>query len=80
MKRARFFRSWKKYEWGKGINAGKALDVTDLDFSKTFNIVSHSSLVSKKELDLDRQITAWVKCWVDHWVQKVVADVYSTWA
>lgn len=81
MKKAWYLRSWKKDEWGKGVDAGKALDVTDLDFSKTFNMVSHCILVSKKELNgLDRQNTAWVKSWVDHWVQNVVAVVYSTWA
>jgi len=53
------FKSWKKDERGNGVDAGKALDVPDLDGSKTFNMVSPSILVSRKKLNgLDRQITA----------------------
>lgn len=80
LKSAWYLRSWKKDEGGKGVDAGKALDVTGLDFSKTSSMVSSSILVSTRELNgPDWQITVWVKCWVDHWVQNTVAGVYSTW-
>ncbi|CAM5084645.1 unnamed protein product, partial [Eretmochelys imbricata] len=54
---------------------GKAVDVLFLDFSKAFDTVSHSILVSKlKKYGLDGCTTRWVESWLDCRVQWVVIN------
>ncbi|CAM4575853.1 unnamed protein product [Caretta caretta] len=48
------------------VDEGKAVDVLFLDFSKAFDTVSHSILVSKlKKYGLDECTTRWVESWLD---------------
>ncbi|CAM5091672.1 unnamed protein product [Eretmochelys imbricata] len=54
---------------------GKAVDVLFLDFSKAFNMVSHSILVNKlKKYGLDGCTTRWVESWLDCRAQRVVIN------
>ena len=64
------------------LDAGKAVvDVVYLDFSKTFDMASHSILLEKLTAHgLDRYTLCWVKNWLDSWAQRVVVNgVKSSW-
>ncbi|CAM4585984.1 unnamed protein product [Lepidochelys kempii] len=57
------------------VDEGKAVDVLFLDFSKAFDTVSHSILVSKlKKYGLDGCTTRWVERWLDCRTQRVVIN------
>ncbi|CAM5129064.1 unnamed protein product [Eretmochelys imbricata] len=57
------------------VDEGKAVDVLFLDFSKAFDTVSHSILVSKlKKYGLDECTIRWVESWLDCWAQWVVIN------
>ncbi|CAM5076581.1 unnamed protein product [Eretmochelys imbricata] len=57
------------------VDEGKAVDVLFLDFSKAFDTVSHSILVSKlKKYGLDGCTTRWVESWLDCRAQRVVTN------
>ncbi|CAM5075663.1 unnamed protein product [Natator depressus] len=54
---------------------GKAVDVLFLNFSKAFDTVSHSILVSKlKKYGLDECTIRWVESWLDCRAQRVVIN------
>ncbi|KAK4822092.1 hypothetical protein QYF61_009792 [Mycteria americana] len=63
------------------VDEGKAVDVVYLDFSKAFDMVSHSILLEKLAAHgLDRCTLCWVKNWLDGQAQRVVVNgVYSGW-
>ncbi|CAM4535027.1 unnamed protein product [Lepidochelys kempii] len=57
------------------VDEGKAVDVLFLDFSKAFDTVSHSILVSKlKYYGLDECTIRWVESWLDCRAQRVVIN------
>ncbi|CAM4703397.1 unnamed protein product, partial [Lepidochelys kempii] len=57
------------------VDEGKAVDVLFLDFSKAFDTVSHSILVSKlKKYGLDGCTTRWVESWLDCRAQWIVIN------
>ncbi|CAM4672926.1 unnamed protein product [Lepidochelys kempii] len=57
------------------VDEGKAVDVLFLDFSKAFDMVSHSILVSKlRKYGLDECTIRWVESWLDCWAQWVVIN------
>ncbi|CAM5152153.1 unnamed protein product [Natator depressus] len=57
------------------VDEGKAVDVLFLDFSKAFDMVSHSILVSKlKKYGLDECTIRWVESWLDCQAQWVVIN------
>ncbi|CAM4569227.1 unnamed protein product [Caretta caretta] len=57
------------------VDERKAVDVLFLDFSKAFDMVSHSILVSKlKKYGLDGCTTRCVESWLDCWAQRVVIN------
>ncbi|KAK4810796.1 hypothetical protein QYF61_008768 [Mycteria americana] len=57
---------------------GRAVDVAYLDFSKAFDIVSHSILISKLgSCGLGEWTTRWVRKWLDHWAQRLVTSGVS---
>ncbi|CAM4537448.1 unnamed protein product [Caretta caretta] len=57
------------------MDEGKAVDVLFLDFSKAFDMVSHSILVSKlKKYGLDECTIRWVESWLDCRAQRVVIN------
>ncbi|CAM4560158.1 unnamed protein product [Caretta caretta] len=57
------------------VDEGKAVDVLFLDFSKAFDMVSHSILVSKlKKYGLDECTIRWVESWLDCRAQWVVIN------
>ncbi|CAM4648815.1 unnamed protein product [Lepidochelys kempii] len=57
------------------VDEGKAVDVLYLDFSKAFDTVSHSILVSKlKKYGLDECTIRWVESWLDCQAQRVVIN------
>ncbi|CAM5135697.1 unnamed protein product [Natator depressus] len=57
------------------VDEGKAVEVLFLDFSKTFDTVSHSILVSKlKKCGLDEWTISWIESWLDHRAQRVVLN------
>ncbi|CAM4659725.1 unnamed protein product [Caretta caretta] len=57
------------------VDEGKAMDVLFLDFSKAFDTVSHSILVSKlKKYGLDEWTIRWIESWLDHRTQWVVIN------
>ncbi|KAK4822322.1 hypothetical protein QYF61_013021 [Mycteria americana] len=60
---------------------GKAVDVVYPDFSKAFDMVSHSILLEKLAAPgLDGCPLRWVKNWLDGRAQRVVVNgVYSSW-
>jgi len=48
------------------VDEGKAVDVAYLDFSKVFDIVSHSILLEKTAVHVsDRCTFRWIKEWLD---------------
>ncbi|KAK4822430.1 hypothetical protein QYF61_015177 [Mycteria americana] len=63
------------------VDEGKAVDVVYLDFSKAFDMVSHSILLEKLAAHgLDGCTLRWVKNWLDGQAQRVVVNgVYSSW-
>ncbi|CAM5128318.1 unnamed protein product [Natator depressus] len=63
------------------VDMGKALDMMYLDFSKAFDMVSHSMLTSKlKKYGLDEWTIKWIESWLDHWAQRVVINgLMSSW-
>ncbi|GAB0186362.1 mitochondrial enolase superfamily member 1 [Grus japonensis] len=63
------------------VDEGKAVDVIYLDFSKTFDTVSHSVLLEKLVAHgLDRCTLCWVKNWLEGRAQRVVVnEVKSSW-
>ncbi|CAM5155124.1 unnamed protein product [Natator depressus] len=57
------------------VDEGKAVDVLFLDFSKAFDMVSHSILASKfKKYGLDEWTIKWVESWLDCRAQWVVIN------
>ncbi|CAM4588764.1 unnamed protein product [Lepidochelys kempii] len=57
------------------VDEGKAVDVLFLDFSKAFDMVSHSILASKlKKYGLDEWTIRWIESWLDCWAQRVVIN------
>ncbi|RMC05602.1 hypothetical protein DUI87_17687 [Hirundo rustica rustica] len=63
------------------VNAGKAVDVVYLDFSKAFDTVSHSILLNKlAACGLDKSTLCWVRNWLDGQAQRVVVNsAASSW-
>ncbi|KAK4816200.1 hypothetical protein QYF61_012665 [Mycteria americana] len=63
------------------VDEGEAVDVVYLDFSKAFDMVSHSILLEKLAAHgLDGCTLRWVKNWLDGRAQRVVVNgVYSGW-
>ncbi len=63
------------------VDKGKAADVVYLDFSKAFDIISHSILLEKLAAHgLDGCTLRWVKNWLDGRAQRVVVNgVKSSW-
>ena len=56
------------YDWmTRLVDEGKAADIVYLDFSKTFDMVSHSIL-------LGRYTLLWIKNWLDVCAQLVVVN------
>ena len=48
------------------VDEGKAVDVVCLDFSKAFDIISHSVLLEKLAAHgLDEHAVCWLKNWLD---------------
>ncbi|RMC18042.1 hypothetical protein DUI87_04920 [Hirundo rustica rustica] len=62
-------------------DAGVAVDVVYLDFSKAFDTVSHSMLLDKLTAHgLDRSTLSWVRNWLDGRAQRVVVNsAASSW-
>ncbi|CAM5078437.1 unnamed protein product [Natator depressus] len=57
------------------VDEGKAVDVLFLEFSKTFDTVSHSILASKlKKYGLDEWTIRWIESWLDCRAQRVVTN------
>ncbi|CAM5088344.1 unnamed protein product [Eretmochelys imbricata] len=57
------------------VDMGKAVDVIYLDFSKAFDMVSHSILASKlKKYGLDKWTIRWIESWLDCQAQRVVIN------
>ncbi|CAM4687446.1 unnamed protein product [Caretta caretta] len=57
------------------VDEGKAVDVLFLDFSKAFDMVSHSILASKlKKYGLDEWTIRWIESWLDCRAQRVVIN------
>ncbi|CAM4456862.1 unnamed protein product [Caretta caretta] len=57
------------------VDEGKAVDVLFLDFSKAFDTVSHSILVSKlRKYGLDECTIRWVESWLDCRAQRIVIN------
>ncbi|RMC12129.1 hypothetical protein DUI87_11264 [Hirundo rustica rustica] len=55
------------------VDAGRAVDVVYLDFSKAFDTVSHSILLDKlAACGLDRSTLHWVRIWLDGWPRVLV--------
>ncbi|RMC03653.1 hypothetical protein DUI87_19830 [Hirundo rustica rustica] len=63
------------------VDAGRAVDVVYLDFSKAFDTVSHSTLLDKLAArGLDRSPLCWVRNWLDGQAQRVVVNgAASSW-
>ena len=63
------------------VDEGKTVDVVYLDFSKAFDVVSHSILWGKLSAHgLDRYILLWVTNWLGGHAQQVVVNgVKSSW-
>ncbi|XP_073182007.1 uncharacterized protein [Lepidochelys kempii] len=57
------------------VDMGKVVDVIYLDFSKAFDMVSHSILASKlKKYVLDDWTIRWIESWLDRRAQQVVIN------
>ncbi|RMC19146.1 hypothetical protein DUI87_03750 [Hirundo rustica rustica] len=57
------------------VDAGRAVDVVYLNFSKAFDTVSHSTLLDKLAArGLDRSTLCWVRNWLDGRAQRVVVN------
>ncbi|CAM4569974.1 unnamed protein product [Lepidochelys olivacea] len=57
------------------VDEGKAVEVLFLDFSKAFDMVSHSILASKlKKYGLDEWTIRWIESWLDCRAQRVVIN------
>ncbi|CAM5178580.1 unnamed protein product [Eretmochelys imbricata] len=57
------------------VDMGKVVDVIYLDFSKAFDMVSHSILASKlKKYVLDDWTIRWTESWLDRRAQQVVIN------
>ncbi|PKU42957.1 rna-directed dna polymerase from mobile element jockey-like [Limosa lapponica baueri] len=63
------------------VHEGRAVDVVYLDFTKVFDIISHSTFLEKLAAHgLDGCTLHWVKKWLDGWAQRVVVHgVKSSW-
>ncbi|RMB97426.1 hypothetical protein DUI87_26037 [Hirundo rustica rustica] len=63
------------------VDAGRAVDVVCLDFSKAFGTVSHSTLLDKLAArGLDRSTLCWVRNWLDGRAQRVLVNgAASSW-
>ncbi|RMC14926.1 hypothetical protein DUI87_07103 [Hirundo rustica rustica] len=63
------------------VDAGKAVGVVCLDFSKAFDTVSHSILLDKLAAHgLDRSTLRWVRNWLDGRAQRVMVNgAASSW-
>ncbi|RMB93702.1 hypothetical protein DUI87_29932 [Hirundo rustica rustica] len=63
------------------VEAGRAVDVVYLDFSKAFDTVSHSTLLDKLAArGFDRSTLCWVRNWLDGQAQRVVVNsAASSW-
>ncbi|RMC19108.1 hypothetical protein DUI87_03712 [Hirundo rustica rustica] len=63
------------------VDAGRAVDVVYLNFSKAFDTVSHSTLLDKLAArGLDRSTLCWVRNWLDGRAQRVVVNsAASSW-
>ena len=63
------------------VDDGKAVDVIYLDFSKSFDTISHNILLRKLAAHgLDRHTLRWVKNWLGGRAQRVVVNgVKSSW-
>ena len=60
------------------VDEGKAVDAVYLDFSKAFDMVSHSILLGKVAArGLDRYTLLWVRNWLEGRAQRV--EVKSGW-
>ena len=70
------------YDWvTRLVDKGKAVDVVYLDFSKAFDILSHSILLGKLAVcGLGRYTLLWVRNWLEGCAQQVVVNgVKSSW-
>ncbi|CAM5164912.1 unnamed protein product [Eretmochelys imbricata] len=57
------------------VDEGKAVDVLFLDFSKAFDMVSHSTLASNlKKYGLNEWTIRWIESWLDCQAQQVVIN------
>ncbi|CAM4657202.1 unnamed protein product [Lepidochelys olivacea] len=57
------------------VDAGKAVNMLFLDFSKAFDMFSHGILVSKlKRYDLDEWTIRWIESWLDCRAERVVIN------
>ncbi|RMC07423.1 hypothetical protein DUI87_16888 [Hirundo rustica rustica] len=63
------------------VDAGKAVGVVYLDFSKAFDTVSHSTLLDKLAArGLDKSTLCWVRNWLDGCAQRVMVNgAASSW-
>ncbi|KAJ7420701.1 hypothetical protein WISP_47391 [Willisornis vidua] len=63
------------------VDEGKSVDLVYLDFSKTFDTVSHNMLLEKLAAhSLDRGTLCWVRSWWDGRAQRVLVNgVVSSW-
>ena len=63
------------------VDEGKAVDVVYLEFSKAFDMVSHSTLLGKlSACGLERYNHLWVKNWLEGRAQRVLMNgVKSSW-
>ncbi|CAM5151921.1 unnamed protein product [Natator depressus] len=63
------------------VDEGKAVDVLFLDFSKAFDMVSHSILANKlKNYGLDEWTIRWIESWLDRQAQWVMINGFmSSW-
>ena len=70
------------YDWvTRLVDKGKAVGVDCLDFSKAFDVISHSILLGKVAAHgLDRYILLWVRNWLEGCALGVVVNgIKSSW-